>query len=398
VIGSDECARNRPCVPSFWGVLRLRLERDLRSELAAAWTLLAEPAEMNRWSSARIESIAPGDGGHPCGVGALRRIHLPFRAGVLTEVIEREDAPHRIEYRVIAGAPVRSHRGTIELSAVPHGTRVVWTVEIDPVVRALNPVMRGFLRRELTTSLDRLVMVAQTTVLAGEHPPQRAIDRGFDLGQLRRAAGEIAVHQANLAAELEGRDDPRHFFARVYRFVTEGLLAAVDAGTFDHPAWVMRLLPVFDAYFTANVRAAPGHVEPHWARAFAHIEKVRRGGATNFELAMHSVYVGMRAHIEEDLPRTLARVYADHYATACDHVRFRADYLRMHGVFTGAGDRLMADLPRREWTPRARFVDAITPVVMRDRLIDRHFYPITRQRARAFERAGMLAAMLIERR
>lgn len=81
------------CMPCSAGMLRLRFERDLGSEIAASWTWFAEPAAMNQWSSARIETIAAGDGGHPSGVGALRRIHLPMRAGVLTEACGRPRLP-----------------------------------------------------------------------------------------------------------------------------------------------------------------------------------------------------------------------------------------------------------------------------------------------------------------
>ena len=69
----------------------------------------------------------------------------------------------------------------------------------------------------------------------------------------------------------------------------------------------------------------------------------------------------------------------------------------MKHVFTEAGDRLMADIPRSEWSPRARIIDRLTPHALRETLIDRYMYPITRERARAFARGGLMAAMLLER-
>ena len=98
----------------------------------------------------------------------------------------------------------------------------------------------------------------------------------------------------------------------------------------------------------------------------------------------------MRAHIEGDLPRTLATVYR-HFTGRCDYVRFRPDYLRMAQVFNDAGDRFMASWPRATWTPRARFFDAVTPSALRNQLIDRTFYPITRERRKAFDRGHDLA-------
>ena len=89
-----------------------------------------------------------------------------------------------------------------------------------------------------------------------------------------------------------------------------------------------------------------------------------------------------------------ATVWADGYRGRCDYARFRADYLRLGAVFPRAAARMVDTFPRHTWSPRARVLDAVTPEVLRDRLIDRSVYPITRQRARAFERGGMIAEML----
>lgn len=371
--------------------MRLQFAEHLATDLARAWALLADPAAMNTWSTARIAALSPGDASHPAGIGALRRVHLPHRFGVLTEVIE-DAAADRLVYRVIAGAPVKSHRGVLAFAPDARGTHVTWTVDIEPVASVLAPVMRAFLAREMTASIRRLVDVARADTAAPLAPPPARPDLDADAPLAALVAGgrTIAGAQLALADRLDAADDPRAHFARVYHFVTTGLVDAAVAGHFTHPAWVLRLVPIFDAYFTTAVHAtAP---EPHWRRAFAHLERSRH--LPRFELAMHAVFVGMRAHIEDDLPRTLARVYAAHYAGRCDHVRFRADYLHMRHVFTAAGERIMAHYPRATWTPRARLVDALTPHALRDGVIDRHFYPITRERRRAFERGGMLGELL----
>ncbi|MEO6772615.1 MAG: DUF5995 family protein [Kofleriaceae bacterium] len=372
----------------------MELRRRVPADPATVWTMLADPDAMNRWSSARVVSLQPGDGGHPGGVGAVRHILLPRRLGRLTEVVERIDPPHRFEYRVIAGAPILGHLGRIELTAAgPSATDLRWHVEITAVTRVLEPVMRALLTGDLERSLDRLIEIAPTSI-AGALPPARTIDPGVDLLALRRAARAVAAHQGDFADELDRAGDPRGSFARVYQYVTEGLIDLADAGTFDHPAWLLRLLPVFDQFFTDNIVGTP---EPHWQRAFAYIGHHQRRRATRFELMVRTVFAGMRAHIEEDLPRTLAKVYVDHYAAVCDHARFRADYLRMKQAFTQAGTRIMHDFPRREWHPIARLIDRVTPHALRDSVIDRYVYPITRERRRAFTRAGELAERLLAR-
>jgi hypothetical protein len=273
-------------------------------------------------------------------------------------------------------------------------------VRIEPLAPGLGPVMRRLLDPELARSLDRLVAIAPTAQPAAA-PPRRAPDRGADLPALRADAARVAAAQAALADALLAADDPRGHFARVYHHVTAAMLEAVDAQRFDHPAWVLRLIPVFDTYFTDALDAP--NPEAHWRRAFAAIERVRARGTHPFELAVATVYAGMRAHIEEDLPRTLARVHAEHHGPTapedarCDPARFRADYLKMRDVFTTAGQRFVDGFARRAWTRRARALDLVTPRAWRDGIIDRFVYPITRERARAFERGALLARMLAAR-
>ena len=375
--------------------MRMTFERDLRMPPEAAWHHLTQPALMNRWSTARIESLALGDGGLPGSVGALRRVRLPRRGGVLTEVIDRSDAPEVLEYRVVAGAPVRAHGGAIALApADGGGTRLRWTVDIDPYTRALVPPIWLLLQWELNRSLDRL------RDLDGDGAPAAGLtdaspDFAHEVPQLPalRAVGVgVAASQEALADELLAAGDPRGHFARVYQYVTEGLLAAVDEGRFDHPGWVLRLVPVFDGYFTGNVRASGAEVEPHWQRAFTTMERVRDGSP--FEAMVQAVVAGMRAHIEDDLPRALATVYAEHYAGVCEHVRFRADYLRMTDIFPAAGARLMAALPRWRWAPGALLVDMFAPAPLREQLFERRVYPISRSRSRAFDQAVWIGRLL----
>jgi hypothetical protein len=122
-------------------------------------------------------------------------------------------------------------------------------------------------------------------------------------------------------------------------------------------------------------------------------ERLRARGKSRFEAAVTAVFLGMRAHIEHDLPRALCEVHIRHYAGRCDYARFRADYLRMGDIFAAAGDRLLGDLPRASWPLRARLLDRATPAVLRARMLERQLYPITSRRREAFERGLALVAM-----
>lgn len=68
----------------------------------------------------------------PDGVGAVRAIHAvgpPIR-----EEIIAHEAPRRLGYRMLSGAPLKDHVGTVALSEEGNGTRIDWTLETTPTV------------------------------------------------------------------------------------------------------------------------------------------------------------------------------------------------------------------------------------------------------------------------
>lgn len=383
--------------------MRIELAVTMPYPVDLAWAALTVPALTRSWSEATISTLALGDGGHPGGTGALRRVHLPGRVPVdLREVIEDGDGPHHLRYRVISGAPVRSHQGDITLVEVAAGTEVQWTVRVEPLVRGTGALMARLIRPALERSVRRLATIRIDRADVPPAPPVRAVDDDpATLGSLRAALDDIAAAQGALADALGAVGDGNAAFARVYQYTTLAIADAVDVGGFRHPGWVLRLVPVFHRYYqqALDARAAgAATIESHWRRAMAGASAAAaaadRGERSRFEAGMIGIWLGMRAHIEDDLPRTLATVWADGYRGRCDYARFRADYLRLGAVFPRAAARMVDTFPRHTWSPRARVLDAVTLEVLRDRLIDRSVYPITRQRARAFERGGMIAEML----
>lgn len=68
----------------------------------------------------------------PNGVGAIRKLHAvgpPLREEVLTY-----DRPHEYTYRLLSGAPVRDHVGTVTLTPYGEGTLVSYTIETYPTL------------------------------------------------------------------------------------------------------------------------------------------------------------------------------------------------------------------------------------------------------------------------
>ena len=86
-------------------------------------------SEFTRFRSVELER--EGDPA-PNGLGAIRILRLvgpPVR-----EEVVAFDPPRLFSYRMLSGAPVRDHVGTIELTAVDAGTRMSYVLETTPDV------------------------------------------------------------------------------------------------------------------------------------------------------------------------------------------------------------------------------------------------------------------------
>lgn len=99
---------------------------------------------------------------HPNGVGAVRAIRPARRApfAVREEVTEYEE-PSRFAYKVISGAPVRSHVGTVTLTDIPAGTRVEYTMDAVPRIPLPARLVTGALRGLITLLLRGVTKEAE---------------------------------------------------------------------------------------------------------------------------------------------------------------------------------------------------------------------------------------------
>jgi uncharacterized protein YndB with AHSA1/START domain len=386
--------------------MRIALERTLPCSPVVAFSLATDPSLMNRWSTARVESTALGDADHATAVGALRRVHLPGPLGrELDEVIVASDAPDRFVYRVVPSGLLRTHRGEMRFTPVilgkDRGTRMTWTVEATFTRPGVGFAAKRFLERELARSLDRMIEVAHDGVSATNAPPRRdlsELDSRLVEG-LYADAERARDDQRALADQLLGAGDPRGWFARAYEHVTDLQLDACRRGDFEHPSWVLHLVPRFHFYYVTNLEKSlgrrPGRPEEHWERAFARMRSAEGRNARFREMA-RSVLPGVIAHIEDDLPRALAEVYVAHYRRFCSYARFRADYLSMAPIFGRANDRLVEALDARD-LPLSTRLAMLLPRDSRERRVHEHIYDIPKKRRQAFERGARIAELLLRR-
>lgn len=372
--------------------MKITITRVVDAPRSTLWRLLTDPAEMNRWSLAEITLDDAGEGGRPDGVGALRTATVrsgPARSA-LREVVEVAEAPSRMVYRVIGGVPLRHHRGEITLAVEGAATRVTWEVEMTFPLPGLEVVTRASVVPQLEESVARLADVARGLgeVEVVPHAPFED-----DVGDLAREAEVILDAQRALARRLEDAKDPRHWFARMYAFVTECQLEATRDGRVGHRAWVLRLIPLFHRYYVDNLRRFVGELdgacEPHWEMAFR--RAVPRRGEALLATLRASFRDAVRAHIEGDLARALAEVHARFYAGRCELVRFRADYLLMTPTFREASERFLDTLPASYVPLEMKLARRFAPAEAIDLVTARTFYDYARARAEAFERALVLA-------
>ena len=368
--------------------LRIRVE----APASAVWALLTDPPRMNRWSTAHIDIVSPGEGQSPAGIGALRRVTVPGPVkSRLLEVVRAAESPSRFVYNVVGGVlGLREHEGVITLTPVsPLITEVRWRVRMSFAIPGLGALTRRLIEPELQRSLQTLARVGRGAAEVPFTPPRLLLP--VDLAPLRREAERVLGEQREIAERLAAAGDPKQWFAYVYVLVTEEQLAHLDRGLVDHPEWVLRLLPRFHAYYTDNLARFvrdPASAEEPWRKAWSCAES---GDPLRTPLrVVKGLLLGVAAHIESDLPRALAEVYCQHFQDRCDYVRFRADYLRMAGIFQVASDRLMLRMPRAFLPRWLRLARKALPPELQDPLM-RRYYDVPRRRLAAFERGYELA-------
>jgi uncharacterized protein YndB with AHSA1/START domain len=101
----------------------------------------------------------------PNGVGAIRvltSVGPPLRE----EVIAYEPST-RFSYKLLSGAPLRDHVGTVELTPRDGGTRVVYAVRTTPTLPLVGAVVVAVVRRAIKALLDGIVKESERRAANG---------------------------------------------------------------------------------------------------------------------------------------------------------------------------------------------------------------------------------------
>ncbi|HXB88044.1 SRPBCC family protein [Mycobacterium sp.] len=95
----------------------------------------------------------------PNGVGAIRRIEA-VGPPIVEEIIDYR-RPTRYAYKMLSGAPVRDHVGTVELREAGAGTEVSWHLRSTSKIPGLNRPLSLLLKRVIGELLKGAVKAAE---------------------------------------------------------------------------------------------------------------------------------------------------------------------------------------------------------------------------------------------
>ena len=95
----------------------------------------------------------------PNGVGAIRRLEA-VGPPIVEEIIDYQ-RPTRYAYKMLSGAPVRDHVGTVELREAGTGTAVSWHLRSTPKIPGLDWLLKPVLKRVIGELLKGGVNAAE---------------------------------------------------------------------------------------------------------------------------------------------------------------------------------------------------------------------------------------------
>ena len=137
----------------------LVVTRAFDAPLDRVWDVLGHP-EASPGSGVEVEIVRPASADD--GTGLVRTVR-PGK-GAFQEEITAVDAPHRLEYRLLKGAPVRDYTGVVTLDGLSDGkTQVDWAISFRPVV----PGTGWLISRATSRTIRRVLDIVGATLEEG---------------------------------------------------------------------------------------------------------------------------------------------------------------------------------------------------------------------------------------
>lgn len=137
-------------------MIEFTLTRTTSAPIEAVFNALTDHRGIANYARAARRSTLDREGTPaPNGVGAVRRIEAVGPA-IVEEIIEY-DRPTRYAYKMVSGAPVRDHIGTVTLRPAGSGTEVKWHLQSKPKIPGLEWLLTPVLKRVIGELLNGAV-------------------------------------------------------------------------------------------------------------------------------------------------------------------------------------------------------------------------------------------------
>lgn len=120
------------------------LTQDVAAPIELVFEVLTDHRAYSKLTPLRSSTLEREGDPPPNGVGAVRVLKLagpPIR-----EEVTEFNAPSRFAYKMLSGAPVRNHTGTVDLTAAGSGTSLTWVVDSTPSIPVPGAVWAALLR------------------------------------------------------------------------------------------------------------------------------------------------------------------------------------------------------------------------------------------------------------
>ncbi len=106
------------------------IQKVVQAPIDVVFDVLTDHRAYSEFSPLRKVELVQTGLPAPNGVGAIRALHTV--GPPIKEQVTEYERPTRFVYKLIAGAPVRDHVGTVELSSEGNATRMLYRVDTFP--------------------------------------------------------------------------------------------------------------------------------------------------------------------------------------------------------------------------------------------------------------------------
>jgi uncharacterized protein YndB with AHSA1/START domain len=141
------------------------LRRSIAAPTELVFDVLTDHRGYARLTPLRSSTLEREGDPAPNGVGAIRVLALagpPIR-----EEVTEYRAPSRFAYKMLSGAPIKSHTGTVDLSPAGSSTELVWTVDSTPSLPIPGAAWAVMVRPVITTLLRGVKRESERRARAG---------------------------------------------------------------------------------------------------------------------------------------------------------------------------------------------------------------------------------------